>query len=84
MALAPDSLVFAQGGRLIALGVVAGVGGALLLTRFLQSMLFGVSTYDPLTVVAITLRLAAIAGVACLLPARTATTVSPMEALKAE
>ena len=77
-------LVLRQGGRLIALGVGAGLAGALILTRFLESMLFNVHTYDPPTFVAIAALLSTIAAVACLLPARRASKVSPMSALRAE
>jgi putative ABC transport system permease protein len=77
-------LVFAQGGRLIALGVLVGVIGALLLTRFLEKMLFNLSTSDPATFVAIVVLMVAVASVACLLPARRASKVSPMTALRAE
>jgi predicted permease len=77
-------LVFAQAGRLVALGVLAGVIGALLLTRFMEKMLFDVRSYDPLTFVAIVILLVAVAGLACLLPARRAATVSPMVALRAD
>jgi predicted permease len=77
-------LVFTQGGRLIALGLVCGLGGALLLTRYISSLLFGVSPTDPLTFAAIGALLAAVAAVACLIPARRATKVDPVVALRAE
>jgi putative ABC transport system permease protein len=77
-------LVCLQGGRLIALGLALGVGGALLLTRFLSTMLFGVSAHDPLTFGAIALLLAIAAALACLLPARRAAGVNPMTALRSE
>ncbi|HWA87462.1 MAG TPA: ABC transporter permease [Opitutus sp.] len=77
-------LIFVQGGRLVALGLAGGVAGALLLTRFLSSMLFGVSAHDPLTFVTIAGLLAAIAALACLLPARRATRVDPVVALRSE
>jgi ABC-type antimicrobial peptide transport system permease subunit len=85
-AQAPDlvRLVFAEGGRLIALGVAAGVIGALLLTRFLERLLFGITTHDPLTFAATVVVLAVIAGAACLVPARRATQVPPMSALRGE
>ena len=60
------------------------MAGALLLTRLLQRMLFQVSTYDPVTFMAISLLLSAIGGLACLLPAARAARVNPMVALRAE
>ena len=77
-------LVFRQGGRLIALGLGAGLIGAWGLTRFLTSLLFGISAHDPATHAAIAALLAAIAVLACLLPARRATKVDPMTALRAD
>ncbi|HVU24028.1 MAG TPA: ABC transporter permease [Opitutus sp.] len=77
-------LVLAQGGRLVGLGVIAGLLGALLLTRFISSMLFGVTARDPVTFAVIATLLATIAAVACLLPALRATRVDPVEALRAE
>jgi putative ABC transport system permease protein len=77
-------LVLRQGGRLVALGLGAGVVGALLLTRFIEKMLFGVSAHDPATFVAIAVLLALIAGIACLLPARRAAALDPMVALRQE
>jgi putative ABC transport system permease protein len=77
-------LVLSQGARLIAAGALAGVAGGLLLTRFLERLVFGVSTSDPLTFAATAALLAVVAGAACLLPARRATRVAPMAALRAE
>jgi len=77
-------LIFFQGGRLILFGLTAGLAGASLLTRFLASMLFGISAYDPLTFGAIALLIAAVASVACLIPARRATKVDPLTALRGE
>jgi putative ABC transport system permease protein len=77
-------LVALQGGRLVALGLGAGVLGALLLTRFLGTLLFGVTAHDPATFAAIAGLLAAGAGLACLLPALRATKVDPMIALRTE
>jgi putative ABC transport system permease protein len=77
-------LVFAQSGRLIAMGVLVGVVAALLLTRFLEKLLFQVSTSDPATFAVIVAVLASVASVACLLPARRASRISPMNALRAD
>jgi putative ABC transport system permease protein len=77
-------LALRQGSRLIAMGLGAGLVGALLLTHSLDEMLYGVSAHDPLTFAAIAVLLSLVAGVACLLPARRAAKVSPMTALRAE
>ncbi len=78
------SLVFLQGSHLIALGLACGVAGALLLTRLISSMLFGVSPQDPLTFAAISVLLATVTAAACLVPALRATKVDPVVALRAE
>jgi putative ABC transport system permease protein len=77
-------LVFVQGGRLIALGLALGLAGALVLTRFLSTLLFGVSAHDPLTFAAISFVLVLTAALACLLPARRASAVDPMTALRSD
>jgi predicted permease len=77
-------LMVRQGGRLIALGVIAGVIGGLMLSRFLEKMLFHLSAHDPVTFVAIVVLLVMVAGLACVLPARRASKVNPMIALRAE
>jgi putative ABC transport system permease protein len=77
-------LVLVQGGRLIVLGLAVGLVGAALLTRFIASMLFGISAHDPLTFAAIALLIAGVAGLACLIPAARATKVDPIIALRAE
>ncbi len=77
-------LVIAQGMKLAFGGVLVGLGGAWLLTRWLKSLLFEVSATDPLTFVAIALLLMAVAGLACYVPARRATKVDPLIALRSE
>jgi putative ABC transport system permease protein len=72
------------GFQLILMGIVAGVALALGTTRLISSLLFGVKTSDPLTYVAVALGLAAVACLACYIPARRATKVDPMVALRYE
>ena len=68
----------------VALGVAAGIGAALALTRLLQSLLFETTPYDPIVYVAVTLLLLAVAALAAWLPARRAAKVDPVIALRAE
>ncbi|MGH9938298.1 MAG: ABC transporter permease [Blastocatellia bacterium] len=77
-------LVIGQGIRLALIGVLIGLGGSLAVTRLMQTLLFGVSAVDPLTFVVIALLLTLVALVACWLPARRATKVDPMIALRCE
>lgn len=76
------SLVLAQGARRVGLGLVLGLVGALVLSRYLESMLFGVSTRDIPVFAGVTLLLLAVAMVACYVPARRATRIDPMIALR--
>ena len=78
------ALVARQGATLVAVGAVAGLAGAAASSRVLESLLHGVSSDDLLTFVAAPLVLVAVALVACWLPARRATRVDPIEALRVE
>ena len=69
---------------LAVIGVAIGLGAAMVLTRLMTSLLFGISVLDPLTYVAVPLVLVASATLASYLPARRASAVDPVEALKAE
>ncbi|HVU17402.1 MAG TPA: ABC transporter permease [Candidatus Didemnitutus sp.] len=77
-------MIFGHGVRLIAGGIVLGLVGALLLTQFISTMLFSVGARDPLTFAAIALLLSVVASLACLIPARRATQVDPLVALRNE
>jgi len=77
-------LVLKDGMALTVLGLAIGVFGALGLTRLLSSFLFGVSARDPWTLAFVGLVLASVAATACLIPARRATRVDPMVALRFE
>jgi putative ABC transport system permease protein len=76
--------VLGQGIILTALGVSIGFAGALALTRFLSSLLYGVKPTDPLTFIAVALIMTAVALLASFIPARRATKVDPMIALRYE
>jgi len=77
-------LVLGEGLKLICVGIVLGLAGALLVTRLLSSMLYGVGTTDPLTFASVSLLLMTVALLACYIPARRAVRMNPLTALRAE
>ncbi|HST22273.1 MAG TPA: ABC transporter permease, partial [Blastocatellia bacterium] len=77
-------MVIRQGMKLAMGGLVIGIGGAWLATRAMASLLFGVSATDTVTFIAVPIVLAVVAFVACAVPARRATKVDPMIALRYE
>ena len=78
------NMVVFQGMRLALIGVVIGVGSAFGLTKLIASLLYGVQARDPLIFIGVPVLLAAVALIAVWLPARRATRVSPVDALRSE
>ena len=78
------NLVLGEGARMALIGVMIGVAAALVLTRLMTNQLFGVTPHDPLTFAAVAIVLMLVALLACYLPARRATRVDPMVALRYE
>jgi putative ABC transport system permease protein len=77
-------LVLKQGLLLTTVGIGIGLGGALLLTRLISGLLFGVAATDPMTFAAIVVLLAVVSLIACYIPARRATRVDPLVGLRYE
>jgi putative ABC transport system permease protein len=77
-------LIIGRGLALAAIGVVLGVAGAAWLTRLMKSLLFSVSTADPLTFFVVPVAMLVVALIACYIPARRAMRVDPVVALRAE
>ncbi|MDP9003828.1 MAG: hypothetical protein M3N12_03445, partial [Verrucomicrobiota bacterium] len=77
-------LVVGQAMTIVAISLGIGVVGAFAATRLLNSLLFGVGAADPVTFIAIVLLVSGVAFIAAWLPARRATSVDPIVALRAE
>ncbi len=75
-------LAFRPGLVLTAVGTIVGLGASIVVTRLMSSLLFGVSARDPMTFAAVPVLLGLVTMAACFIPARRATRVSPMQALK--
>jgi putative ABC transport system permease protein len=75
-------MVLGQGLGLVLAGLALGLAGAVLLSRLVERLLFGVPATDPVTYVAVAVLLLAVAAAACLLPARRAASVDPLVALR--
>jgi len=74
--------ILREGAVMTAAGIVFGLAAALILSRFIASLLFGVAPTDPITFLAVSLLLACVSAVALWFPARRATNIDPMEALR--
>ena len=85
-AQASDVLKLAIGGglKLVTIGIVIGLVAAYVLTRVMSSLLFGVTATDPLTFIGVSVSLVIVALMACFVPARRATKVDPLIALRYE
>jgi predicted permease len=81
---AVQQMILAHGLRLTLLGIGIGLVAALILTRLMQQLLFGVEPHDPLIYAGLAILLAAVATLASLVPARRATRVDPLTALRSE
>jgi predicted permease len=77
-------MALGDGMRIVIIGLVSGLIGAAIVTRVFQSMLFGVDPADPVTFVSVAAILAAVALLACYIPAQRATRVNPLTALREE
>ncbi len=76
--------VLGQGGRLAAMGISLGLTISFAMTRLLETLLYGVSSTDPITFVGVSSLLVVVTAVACYVPARRATMVDPLTALRCE
>jgi putative ABC transport system permease protein len=77
-------MVLGMGGRLVGLGVIAGIATSFAVTRLIQNQIWGVSPHDPMTLVVVVAVVSLAGFAACYFPARRATRVDPMVALRHE
>jgi putative ABC transport system permease protein len=77
-------LVVGQGARMVFLGVLIGIAASLALTRLMSNQLYGVSARDPITFIGVAVVLLIVAVFACYIPARRATTIDPIIALRCD
>jgi putative ABC transport system permease protein len=75
-------IVFGQGIKIVALGLVLGIAGGLLMGQFLVSLLYGITSYDPVTIGLVMMVLALAATLACLIPTLRAVAINPVTALR--
>ena len=75
-------MALGEGMRIVVIGLALGIAGAAMMTRIFQSMLFGVGPADPITFISVSTILAGVALLACYIPARRATRVDPLVALR--
>jgi ABC-type antimicrobial peptide transport system permease subunit len=78
------AMILREGIGLTLLGMILGLAGAFALTRFMQSLIFGISAFDLTTFIVVSAMLGAIAMFASYLPARRASLINPLEALRGE
>jgi len=77
-------MTLGEGLRIVVIGLASGLVGAAIMTRFFQSMLFDVGPADPITYLSVSVILAGVAFFACYIPAKRATRVDPLIALREE
>ena len=84
LVIAVAALILRQGGAVALVGLLVGLGGALAAARFLDALLFEMSSTDPATYAVVSLGLFAVSLLACWLPARRVTRLDPLMALRSE